>query len=140
MPSFNIAPTWLHGFVKITANMRKRYLHIAPQVFQHYFNHHQHMLQPARHGDSWQRPGHLCDAEGEGDHDQAICIIRDHGPGIEEAIQSQIFESFLTNRPGGTGLGLSISKRILRDHHGNIELVESSSKGSTFRFWLPAHQ
>jgi len=83
--------------------------------------------------------GHI-EISTEGDHDQAICIIRDHGPGIEEAIQSQIFESFLTNRPGGTGLGLSISKRILRDHHGDIELVESSSKGSTFRFWLPAHQ
>jgi len=72
-----------------------------------------------------------------GDAQQAIFTIDDNGPGIPEAIQADIFESFLTNRPGGTGLGLSISKRILRDHHGDIELVESSSQGSTFRFWLP---
>jgi signal transduction histidine kinase len=74
-----------------------------------------------------------------GDTQQAAFIIRDNGPGIPESIQPDIFESFLTNRPGGTGLGLSISKRILRDHHGDIELVESSPTGSTFRFWLPAH-
>ena len=70
---------------------------------------------------------------------QAAFIIRDNGPGIPKNIQADIFESFLTHRPGGTGLGLSISKRILREHHGDIELVESSPKGSTFRFWLPAH-
>ena len=71
------------------------------------------------------------------EHKQAAFIIRDNGPGIPESIQPDIFESFLTHRPGGTGLGLSISKRILRDHHGDIELVESSPAGSTFRFWLP---
>ncbi|MFQ3226491.1 MAG: signal transduction histidine kinase [Lentimonas sp.] len=74
-----------------------------------------------------------------GDQQQASFIIRDNGPGMPESIQGDIFESFLTNRPGGTGLGLSISKRILRDHHGDIVLVESSTEGSTFRFWLPTH-
>lgn len=74
-----------------------------------------------------------------GEHQQAAFIIRDHGPGIPEDIQANIFESFLTHRPGGTGLGLSISKRILRDHHGDIGLSDSSSEGSTFRFWLPTH-
>ena len=74
-----------------------------------------------------------------GNSSQAAFNIRDNGPGIPREIQADIFESFLTNRPGGTGLGLSISKRILRDHHGDIELVESSPAGSTFRFWLPTH-
>ena len=74
-----------------------------------------------------------------GEAEQAVFIIRDDGPGIAENIQADIFESFLTHRPGGTGLGLSISKRILREHHGDIELVESSTQGSTFRFWLPLH-
>ena len=72
-----------------------------------------------------------------GDDQQASFTIQDNGPGIPEAIQANIFESFLTNRPGGTGLGLSISKRILRDHHGDIELVQSTTEGSVFRFWLP---
>ena len=68
---------------------------------------------------------------------QAEFLISDNGPGIPESIQSDIFESFLTNRPDGTGLGLSISKRILRAHRGDIELAASSEAGSTFRFWLP---
>ena len=75
----------------------------------------------------------------EGDDEQTSFIIRDNGPGIPENIQADIFESFLTQRPDGTGLGLSISKRILRDHRGDIALVESSPEGSTFRFWLPTH-
>ncbi|HAV14357.1 MAG TPA: hypothetical protein DCX06_12825 [Opitutae bacterium] len=70
--------------------------------------------------------------------DQAVeFTIRDNGPGIPEEIRENIFESFLTNRPGGTGLGLSISKRILRSHRGDIELLESNPTGSAFRFWLP---
>jgi signal transduction histidine kinase len=65
--------------------------------------------------------------------------ISDNGPGIAKAIQANIFESFLTNRPDGTGLGLSISKRILRSHRGDIELAASSAAGSCFRAWLPAN-
>jgi len=68
---------------------------------------------------------------------QAIFEVQDNGPGIDEKIQKDIFESFLTNRPDGTGLGLSISKRILRSHRGDIELVESSPAGTTFRGWVP---
>lgn len=69
--------------------------------------------------------------------DQAIFEIQDTGPGIDEGIRNDIFESFLTNRPDGTGLGLSISKRILRSHRGDIELIKSSPEGTTFRAWLP---
>jgi len=71
------------------------------------------------------------------DETTARLTITDTGSGIPEAIQADIFESFLTDRPGGTGLGLSISKRILRDHRGNIELAHSSPAGSAFHFWLP---
>jgi signal transduction histidine kinase len=83
--------------------------------------------------------GGRIDITSTGENGQAAFIISDNGPGIPKNIQADIFESFLTHRPGGTGLGLSISKRILRDHRGNIELVESSQTGSTFRFWLPMH-
>lgn len=80
--------------------------------------------------------GHIrvrtCSKEG-----QAFFEVKDNGPGIDESIQKDIFESFLTNRPDGTGLGLSISKRILRSHRGDIELVESSPAGTTFRGWIP---
>jgi signal transduction histidine kinase len=70
-------------------------------------------------------------------HHFAYCQLSDSGPGMPVEVQSSIFESFLSNRPGGTGLGLSISKRILKSHRGDIELVQSGSKGTIFRFYLP---
>ena len=78
--------------------------------------------------------------ETSADENTAHLTITDNGGGIPESIQSDIFESFLTDRPDGTGLGLSISKRILRGHRGDIELAHSSPEGSSFHFWLPLSQ
>ena len=67
----------------------------------------------------------------------AVVTVRDTGPGVPPALRARIFESFLTARHDGTGLGLAICKRILRDHRGDIELVETPvGTGATFRFWL----
>ena len=66
----------------------------------------------------------------------AICV-RDSGGGIPEELRDRIFESFLTGRKEGTGLGLAISKRILKSHEGDLELLESSEQGTTFRLILP---
>jgi len=68
---------------------------------------------------------------------QALFKITDNGPGMPPEAQQKIFESFLTHRAEGTGLGLSISKQILRAHRGDINLVDSSSSGTTFSFHLP---
>ena len=68
---------------------------------------------------------------------QALFKIMDNGPGMPPEAQEKIFESFLTHRAEGTGLGLSISKQILRAHRGDINLLESSSSGTTFSFHLP---
>ena len=83
--------------------------------------------------------GHI-QLETSADETTAHLTITDNGSGIPKSIQSDIFESFLTDRPDGTGLGLSISKRILRGHRGDIELEHSSPKGTSFRFWLPLSQ
>ena len=64
-------------------------------------------------------------------------VLRDAGIGIPEELQARIFDSFLTGRRGGTGLGLAIAKKILQDHGGDVELVESSSQGTSFRLTLP---
>jgi len=63
--------------------------------------------------------------------------VSDTGGGIPEALRSKVFESFLSGRPDGTGLGLAIAKRILRSHHGDIELLESGPGGTTMRLLLP---
>ena len=82
--------------------------------------------------------GHIC-VSTQAENDTVAFTVEDSGPGIPQAIQSAIFESFLTNRSDGTGLGLSISKRIMRSHRGNIALTQSDEHGSC-RAWLPASQ
>lgn len=75
--------------------------------------------------------------EGEADEERLAVYFTDTGTGIPENIQEKIFESFLTDKPEGTGLGLSIVKRILRSHHGDISVANSSSLGTTLRIELP---
>ena len=75
--------------------------------------------------------------ESEGEKERLAIYFSDTGTGIPKKIQGQIFESFLTGKPEGTGLGLSITKRILRSHHGDITVAQSSSAGTTIRIELP---
>jgi len=72
-----------------------------------------------------------------GDHHVAVLDVADTGGGVPEGIQSRIFDSFLSGRPGGTGLGLAIVKRVVQSHHGDIELLSSSDAGTTFRITIP---
>ena len=74
------------------------------------------------------------------DEERLAVYFTDTGSGIPENIQEKIFESFLTDKPEGTGLGLSIVKRIMRTHHGDISVANSSSLGTTLRIELPLAQ
>jgi signal transduction histidine kinase len=67
----------------------------------------------------------------------AVIDISDTGIGVAEEVRGRIFDSFLSGRPDGTGLGLAIAKRILLSHHGDIELRQTSSSGTTMRITLP---
>jgi len=63
--------------------------------------------------------------------------IADTGPGIADDIASQLFNPFVTSKPGGMGIGLAISKRIIEAHDGEIGVNRNSDGGATFRFTLP---
>ncbi len=72
----------------------------------------------------------------EGRH--AVIDVRDDGPGVAETVRARLFEPYVTTRSigEGMGLGLAISKKILLDHGGDLELVDTSPAGSTFRMTL----
>src|SRR5204863_273083 len=57
--------------------------------------------------------------------------VADTGPGISDAVASQLFTPFFTTKePGqGTGLGLSISYSIVEAHGGHLVLERPSSAG-----------
>ena len=66
-----------------------------------------------------------------------LISVKDTGPGIPQAIEGQLFQSFVTmGKAGGTGLGLAIVKKIVEEHGGTVS-VSSSSAGATFEIRLP---
>jgi signal transduction histidine kinase/putative methionine-R-sulfoxide reductase with GAF domain len=68
---------------------------------------------------------------------ELLIVVADTGPGIPQAIEGRLFQSFVTmGKEGGTGLGLAIVKKIVEEHGGNVN-VKSSSRGASFELRLP---
>jgi two-component system sensor histidine kinase CpxA len=74
---------------------------------------------------------------------QAVIRVRDHGPGVEQAILSKIFEPFFRasdardRASGGYGLGLAIAKRAVELYGGSIEAANAATGGLEVIIRLP---
>ena len=68
-----------------------------------------------------------------------VLNVSDSGPGVAPDIRNRLFEPYTTSRGigEGMGLGLAISKKILLDHGGDLDYVDASGNGATFRLTLP---
>ncbi len=66
----------------------------------------------------------------------AEILVIDTGPGIAEAILSQLFQPFVTTKPHGMGVGLSISRTIIEAHGGRLWAEPNPNGGTVFRLTL----
>ncbi len=72
------------------------------------------------------------------EQERLVVLIRDEGCGIDPSAQARLFSPYVTTKPTGTGLGLFVCRHILTECGGEIELVETSPEGTTFRVTLTA--
>ncbi len=71
------------------------------------------------------------------DRGRAVVDVRDNGGGVSDALRERIFEEGISTKGrNGQGLGLYIARSLARAHDGAVELLSSSSTGSTFRLAL----
>jgi signal transduction histidine kinase/DNA-binding NarL/FixJ family response regulator/HPt (histidine-containing phosphotransfer) domain-containing protein len=69
--------------------------------------------------------------------------VADTGTGMDEAMQSRLFQRFTQGDPspsrrhGGTGLGLEISRNLARLMGGDLKVRSTPGVGSTFTFCMP---
>jgi len=66
---------------------------------------------------------------------RACLRVSDTGPGLPEDID--VFQIFVSTKPGGTGLGLSIAQQIVLDHGGEILAETRPGEGAAFTIFLP---
>jgi two-component system cell cycle sensor histidine kinase/response regulator CckA len=69
----------------------------------------------------------------------AIISVFDTGTGMDNEIQSHLFEPFYTTKEvgKGTGLGLAIVYGIIKNHQGFIKMESKFAHGTTFHIYLP---
>ena len=76
----------------------------------------------------------------EGAPKQVRISVADNGPGMSEAVRSQVFDHLFTTKPvgKGTGLGLAIAYDIITKAHGGQLSVDSKEgEGTVFTIALP---
>jgi signal transduction histidine kinase len=69
----------------------------------------------------------------------SLIRVTDNGPGVPERARERLFQPFAgSGRPDGAGLGLAIARELAQGHGGDLTLVSTGPKGTTFELRLPA--
>jgi C4-dicarboxylate-specific signal transduction histidine kinase len=63
--------------------------------------------------------------------------VADLGDGVPDEAKEQLFNPFVTTKPGGLGLGLSICRSVVEAHGGAIRHQVNGGRGAVFAFTLP---
>jgi signal transduction histidine kinase len=63
--------------------------------------------------------------------------VSDSGPGIDAGKVANVFDGFVSTKPGGMGLGLAISHLVVERHGGKVSASQSASGGAQMVIQLP---
>jgi nitrogen fixation/metabolism regulation signal transduction histidine kinase len=66
-----------------------------------------------------------------------LLTVDDDGPGVPAEVRGRLFDPYVTTKTEGTGLGLAIVKKIVVEHGGTIEALESPLGGARVQIALP---
>jgi len=77
------------------------------------------------------------------EHEHALIVVEDDGPGIPPCDRDRVFERFVRldesreRSHGGSGLGLAIVEEVVRGHGGSVRISDSRLGGARFEVRLP---
>jgi len=74
------------------------------------------------------------------DEDHVAVTFQDTGGGIPAEIMSKVFDPYFTTKESGSGLGLLIVRRIVREHGGEIDMVNNEGRGLELTIRLPLRE
>jgi len=69
--------------------------------------------------------------------ERIVLCVEDNGAGFPEELKSRMFEPYATTKPKGTGLGLPVVKKIVEEHHGEIDVCNIDGGGARISVRLP---
>ena len=86
---------------------------------------------------AYQQGVSIATPSGEG-HVKVPLVVRvqDNGPGVPEDLRGNLFNPFISTKPGGSGLGLALVAKFVDDHGGVIDL-DTDNRRTVFRVMLP---
>lgn len=82
-------------------------------------------------------PREICIRTKRSGMQQVVVEIRDSGTGVDEDRLEQMFEHFVSSKPGGLGMGLAISRSIVAAHGGRMWATRNDGRGLTLHVQLP---
>ena len=71
------------------------------------------------------------------DENHISVTFQDTGGGIPAENMSKVFDPYFTTKESGSGLGLLIVRRIVREHGGEIDIVNNPGRGLELTIRLP---
>jgi len=74
------------------------------------------------------------------DDEHVSVTFIDTGGGIPAENMSKVFDPYFTTKETGSGLGLLIVRRIVREHGGEIDIVNREGRGVALTVRLPIRE